>query len=174
MDGPPPSKGEHYRAVFHEQLNSNQFEEDFDRMLASLPEPLALEDCLECLRQNLEKFPQAMVGEVGMDRSARVPFDYQKENRELTKFVVPFDHQLIVLEAQLRVAVELKRNVSFHSVKAQKATIDLLTRMAQHLGTPWTEINIDLHSCGLSPETWRDIEVSSPVAILVLNLKILE
>jgi len=167
--GPPPPKGDHYRTVFREQLQSDQYSEDFERMLVSLPEPVALEDCIANLRRHLINFPQAMVGEVGMDRSARIPFDFRAEKRELTKFVVPFGHQLKVLEDQIGVAVELSRNVSLHSVKAPKPTIDLLARMALYHGSSWSGINIDLHSCGLSPEIWKVIERKHPNVFLSLS-----
>lgn len=130
----------------------------FNKLLSLLPDPIPLEHILLDLRHNLEAFPQAMLGEVGMDRVFRIPFDYHAERRELTPFTVPFEHQLAILEAQLDLAVELRRNVSIHSVKSQLATSQLLAKMkAKHLDN-WSKISIDLHSCGLSPESWRDIE----------------
>jgi Tat protein secretion system quality control protein TatD with DNase activity len=110
------------------------------------------------LRRNLEAFPHAMLGEVGLDRSFRVPFDYLASPRQLTPFVIPLHHQLVILEAQLDLAVELGRNVSLHSVKSQLYTIELLQRMQQKYLDGWSRINIDMHSCGLSPDMWRDIE----------------
>lgn len=100
-----------------------------------------------------------MLGEIGLDRSARVPFDYREERREISPFSVPFEHQLALVEAQLDLAIEMGRNVSFHSVKSQKATVDLLARLKDKHGPKWNQISLDLHSCGLSPETWCDIEV---------------
>ena len=101
-----------------------------------------------------------MVGEVGLDRAFRVPVDYHATPRVLTSFSIPIEHQLTVLEAQLELAVELERNVSVHSVKAQQATIDLLGRMKKKHGAErWNRISVDMHSCGLSPQTWRDLEV---------------
>jgi Tat protein secretion system quality control protein TatD with DNase activity len=41
----------------------------------------------------------------------------------------PFAHQLNILEAQLALAVELRRNVSLHSVKASTQTRELFDRM---------------------------------------------
>jgi len=99
-----------------------------------------------------------MLGEVGLDRAFRVPYDYDASPRELTHFHIPIEHQTHILEAQLALAVELERNVSVHSVKAQQATVDLLTRMSQKHGDSWLRISIDMHSCGLSPQMWKDIE----------------
>ncbi|KAH8120031.1 TatD DNase family Scn1 [Phellopilus nigrolimitatus] len=167
--GAAPSKNTHYRLLFvgsacetdtaPDSANQEQLQ-ILKRMLPSLPDPVSLEDCMSVLRRNFDSFPQAMLGEVGLDRSVRVPYDYRSEQRKLSPFTIPFEHQLSVLEAQLALAVEMKRNVSFHSVKSQKATIDLLNRLKVKYGESWAQISVDLHSCGLSPETWRDIEKS--------------
>lgn len=34
--------------------------------------------------------------------------------------------------------------------------------MKTKYGRKWTNISVDLHSCGLSPETWKEIEVINP------------
>lgn len=108
-----------------------------------------------------------MLGEVGIDRSFRVPFQPFESvypdspgTRRLSPFTVPLDHQLAIVEAQLAIAVELKRNASMHSVKAQQATVDLLQRMSDRYGQAWDDISVDLHSCGLSAESWKQVEVS--------------
>ncbi|KAF8078968.1 hypothetical protein FPV67DRAFT_1604300 [Lyophyllum atratum] len=136
--GPPSSKDDHYRNLFLQHLISL-----FHRYLTLPP----LFNVLSDLRRDLEAFPEAMLGEVGLDRVFRIPFDYNAEQRQLTPFVVPFDHQLAILEAQLDLAVELGRNVSFHSVKSQLATVDLLARMQAKHKDKWSRISIDLHSC---------------------------
>lgn len=115
-----------------------------------------------------------MLGEVGLDRACRVPFvhpadppysahaESQRESegpRELSPFTIPLEHQLRVLEAQLSVAVELGRNVSLHSVKCQQATREVLERMLAKHGAAWLKISVDLHSCGLSAQTWKEIAV---------------
>ena len=133
---------------------------EFRTLLPSLPEPRPFSEVLAEVRENLTAFPNAMVGEVGLDRAFRVPVDYHATPRVLTLFSIPIEHQLTVLEAQLELAVELGRNVSVHSVKAQQATIDLLERMKKKHGAErWNRISVDMHSCGLSPQTWRDLEV---------------
>lgn len=112
------------------------------------------------LRDNLTEFPNAMLGEVGLDRSFRIPWSLDSNiQRKLSDFTVSLEHQLHILEAQLQLAVELKRNVSFHSVKAQQATLQLVDRMSKQHGERWDMISLDMHSCGLSPETWITLEV---------------
>jgi Tat protein secretion system quality control protein TatD with DNase activity len=131
-----------------------------ERLLPDLPEPILLSDVLITLRAHLTDFPNAMLGEVGLDRSFRIPWSPDPNiQRKLSDFTVPLEHQIHILEAQLKVAVELKRNVSFHSVKAQQATLQLVDRMSKQHGEAWDMISIDIHSCGLSPEMWITLEV---------------
>ncbi|RDB29053.1 Cut9-interacting protein scn1 [Hypsizygus marmoreus] len=160
---PSTSKDDHYRSLFLPTSSQDQCQDPahisaYQRLLPLLPDPIGLDYILSELRRNLEAFPEAMLGEVGLDRAFRVPFDYYAERRELTPFTVPFDHQLAILEAQLELAVELGRNVSIHSVKSQLATAELLAKMQIKHQENWSRISLDLHSCGLSPESWRDIE----------------
>lgn len=128
---------------------------------------MQLSDVLAEVRNNLSAFPNAMLGEIGLDRTCRVPlappspppYVLHDKPRQLSPFTIPLDHQVAVLEAQFDLAVELKRNVSFHSVKSQQATVELLDRLRAKHGAAWYAISVDMHSCGLSTETWKDIEV---------------
>lgn len=120
-----------------------------------------------------------MLGEVGLDRACRIPYSrpadppYASHDstagapRDLSPFTIPLAHQLRVLEAQLALAAELRRNVSFHSVKAQQATRELLDRMRTVHGARWLALSIDLHSCGLSAQTWTEISVSGCCSLLL-------
>lgn len=119
-----------------------------------------------------------MLGEVGIDRAFRVPYSHPVDPpfaavyeaprdgpREVSPFTTPLAHQLAILEAQLALAVELRRNVSLHSVKCQQATVELLDRMKTAHGPAWLRISVDLHSCGLSAQTWTQLSVSPPLRI---------
>ncbi|KAJ2931895.1 hypothetical protein H1R20_g5199, partial [Candolleomyces eurysporus] len=129
-------------------------------------------DITSNLRDSLTKFPDAMVGEVGLDRSFRVPFDYFAEERKLTPFTIPVEHQMAILEAQLDLAVEFKRNASVHSVKAQQATVEFLHKLAKRHGESWYRISVDMHSCGFSSEAWRDIEKALSNVFLSVSIVI--
>ncbi|EAU92538.1 TatD DNase family Scn1 [Coprinopsis cinerea okayama7 len=157
---PALSKEDHYRRLFLGQVKeaTEEHTQAFERLVNLLPEPTPLSSILDEVRAHLIEFPDAMVGEVGLDRVFRVPYDYFAEKRELTPFIVPLEHQLTILEAQLELAVELGRNVSIHSVKSQLATLELLSKLATKHGNRWYRISIDMHSCGLSPQMWRDTE----------------
>ena len=158
---PFASKRDHYQTLLLGTSESPDRLEAFEKLLPHLPEPCHLDYVVQELRDNLRSFPDAMLGEVGLDRSFRVPIDYLSSPRELTPFTIPLEHQLIVLEAQLDLAVELGRNVSLHSVKCQQATAALLNRMRSRHGQRWCAINIDFHSCGFSPEMWQSIEAGA-------------
>jgi len=156
------SKEDHYRRLFldaQKKTVTPEHQTIFDDILPNLPLPRPLNDVLNEMRRNLSIFPNAMVGEVGMDRSFRVPFDFYEKPRRRTPFTVPIDHQITILEAQLDLAIELNRNVSIHSVHLQQATVDLLNRLAKKHGDSFYRISVNLHSCALSSETWRSIEV---------------
>jgi len=148
------------------------FKDDFDRLFPLLPEPTPLESILSDLRRNLEAFPHAMVGEVGIDKQARIAMDYEAYPRVLTPFTIPMEHQLAVLRAQLDLAIELGRNVSLHSVKAPKPTLDLLDGLQEKHGDRWTRISLDLHSCGFSPETLKSVQKKRPNIFLSLSTAI--
>ncbi|KAF8910141.1 hypothetical protein CPB84DRAFT_1355249 [Gymnopilus junonius] len=161
----PPSKVQHYRDLFFPKNSkpiskdeSDEREVEFRALLSLLPNPRPLSSILTELRSHLSSFPNAMLGEVGLDRVFRVPLDYFASPRQLTSFTIPLNHQLAILEAQMEVAVELERNVSVHSVKSQLMTVELLKRMKEKHSEKWNKISVDMHSCGLSPQTWRDIE----------------
>ncbi|KAL9940051.1 hypothetical protein V8E36_000756 [Tilletia maclaganii] len=153
-----------------------------------LTEPVALSEVLKTLRADLEKFPHAMLGEVGLDRSFRLPsppearavrakaaaaaaateaedsgdpkakgassWRASKLAWTLSSFTTPLSHQLAVLQAQMCIAIDLRRSVSFHSVKAQGATADFFMHMTRIRPRGWgigfSDINVDLHSCTIS------------------------
>ena len=168
---PFASKEEHYRVLFlAEPSPKPQTSEAFEKLLPFLPEPALLSDIVAEVRDNLGAFPNAMIGEVGLDRACRIPYappsppPYVQDDkpRQLSPFTIPLEHQLAILEAQIDLAVELGRNVSFHSVKSQQATVSLLDKLQAKHGDAWSAISVDMHSCGLSSQTWKDIEVRSP------------
>lgn len=154
LDTPLPSE-DHYRALFNP---SEEQEETFQTVISSLPPPRPLKDVSEELKRNLQLAPSTMLGEVGIDRAFRVRLPSDGATK-LSPFTVPQEHQLAVLEAQIDIAVELKKNISLHSVKASGATVELFKNMRKKHGAAWEKINIDLHSCTLSGETWKSIEV---------------
>ena len=156
-----PDKQTHYSQLFGptEELDAG--------LLERLPDPILLSDFIQELSSNLGSHPTAMIGEVGLDKSFKIPkiggyiaphsMPDREGSIEYTQLRTPMQHQAAVLEAQFDVAVEMKRNMSVHCVQAQGPMIEFLKRSAKKHGQRCKDINIDLHSFGGSVETMQEI-----------------
>lgn len=138
-----PDAVEHYKSVLVPTPDDLQFME-------ALPAPRSLRQFLQETEARLKQFPHALVGEVGLDRSFRLPEgpsamtgdmasktggseeDYtpgSREGRPLTPYRVNMDHQKVILRAQLGLAARLGRPVSVHSVQAHGIVFELMQSM---------------------------------------------
>ena len=129
----PCSKFDHYRMA----ISPSPGDDDF---IATLPDPRSLSSLLDQTRNYLQRYPHAIVGEIGLDRAFRIPGNemaegYQRdpaltpggrEGRQLSKFRVDMQHQRRILRAQLDIAAEMQRPVSVHGVAAHGMVFETL------------------------------------------------
>lgn len=130
-------KHEHYKSVLTPPIQD-------EHLLDDLPQPLALSTYIQETKTHLVTYPYAFVGEIGLDRSFRIPnawFPYEaeardpsrtpgtREGRSLSPYRVQLSHQKAILKAQLQLAGEMQRPVSIHSVQAHGAVLEVLNEL---------------------------------------------
>lgn len=131
-------KEQHYLSVLTPKPENKDF-------LLALPDPRSLSNFIQETKERLKRHPLALVGEIGLDKSCRLPEAWQehkeqrddsltpggRERRRLSSYRVDLEHQRKLLKAQLHLAGELGRAVSIHGVQAHGVLFDSLQQTWQ-------------------------------------------
>ncbi|KAI9830919.1 MAG: hypothetical protein M1819_005301 [Sarea resinae] len=149
---PASDKISHYRTVLTPSPSLSPEDEDASAFISALPAPTALSAYLSTLRGHLSEYPYALIGEIGLDRSFRLPNPWTsqenstrdtsltpggRERRRLSPYRVSIDHQRAILLAQLRLAGEMGRAVSVHGVQAHGAVFETLRETWRECEDKW-------------------------------------
>ncbi|KAL5113873.1 Cut9-interacting protein scn1 [Pleosporales sp. CAS-2024a] len=138
------AKVKHYQSVLvpcRETLS-----DEHRQIFLSLPDPASFARFLVETRSHLERYPYALIGEIGLDRSFRIPESWVhnqnlwaqrddrltpggREGRPLTPFRCSLDHQKKICRMQLQLAAEMGRAVSVHGVQAHGAVFEVLQEL---------------------------------------------
>jgi len=157
-----PPKDEHYSRLFTDPANPDAPHPSLASLLPYLPDPVSFDAFLSDLEHNLVSHPSSHVGEIGLDRAFRIPNPphvvADKANPKNSDLATPLAHQLRIVEAQVDLAIRLGRNISLHSVRAPKETVDMLQGFKDSKGDGWRRLHVCLHSFGGSPESAKQIQ----------------
>ncbi|KAF2736715.1 Metallo-dependent hydrolase, partial [Polyplosphaeria fusca] len=145
-EGPKRLKGEdkikHYQSVI--QPSKDQLSEEDAQLFSAFPDPSPFHEFLSEAKTNLKKYPISLVGEIGLDRSFRIPDPLDpelkeqrdhgltpggREGRRLSPFRVDLQHQKKIFKMQLQLAAELGKAVSIHGVQAHGMVFDTLKEL---------------------------------------------
>jgi Tat protein secretion system quality control protein TatD with DNase activity len=156
----PPIKSDHYSSIFLPSSSSKQYGEQkklLDDILPDLPEPIAVKPLIGKMREHVKEVwkrgGRAMIGEVGIDRSFRVPFPGSRPNQCQCEQEadVPKAEATIAVSGQEELAEkngkteEIKRSKNLTpfrpSIEHQIGLLQLQMDLALELG-----INVSLHS----------------------------
>ncbi|ODV86255.1 hypothetical protein CANARDRAFT_219335, partial [[Candida] arabinofermentans NRRL YB-2248] len=105
-------------------------------LLSNLPVPVYLPGHIEVLKSYISEATNAGIGEIGLDKSFRVPWcgylgnsttEHHKDGMSLCR--VNMDHQLEILKVFLKLSLKLKLPISVHCVGAHGKLYDVLSDM---------------------------------------------
>ncbi|KAF1804940.1 hypothetical protein V8B55DRAFT_1495824 [Mucor lusitanicus] len=149
---------DYYKAILK---SSNQ--DELNDMIQALDKPFSYDVWYNNLKQRLEEHPNALVGEVGVDRSARLlpggAIDWH--GKKPTSVQTSIEHQLAIFDIQCQLARDLNRGISVHCVQGQghlfthlkNISTQFSARQLKKLKVVPNTLRMCLHSYGGAPAT---------------------
>ncbi|CAG8478002.1 8967_t:CDS:2 [Ambispora gerdemannii] len=141
-------KTSHYRTVFQPPqtaaTSTTAADDELDALIPLLEEPIIFKECLNKLESLLKVHTSALVGEIGLDKSARLK---HPQTQKLTVYQSNIQHQLALFEAQFDIAAKYQRAISVHCVQTT----------GNNNSQPLLPPRICLHSYGGSADTIKSL-----------------
>ncbi|CAG8774075.1 34312_t:CDS:2 [Gigaspora margarita] len=157
LEDDPPENEIHYRSVLNDIGPKNSKDCNIEPLLTFLPPPKPFNVWFDKLENLVKINTTALIGEVGLDRSARLT---DPKTKSLSKVQTKIQHQIAILEKQLDLAAKYNRAVSLHCVQATGQIIDLLDRKV--LSKQPLPPRICMHSFGGSVDTIKRLTETQP------------
>ncbi|ORY95171.1 TatD family, partial [Absidia repens] len=170
----PPQEGDpqaNEEGVKHQQQQQEHYQHVLDgpddtekqQLISQLAAPIPFSDWYPHLEQQLKRHPHALLGEVGLDRSARL-----LPGGAIEWHGVKPTNVCTILRLQLDLALQLDRAVSFHCVQSQGKSKTVTTATATT-----SVLRVCLHSFGGKPASldqffkWRHVKVYVSFSIAI-------
>ncbi|CEP17745.1 hypothetical protein [Parasitella parasitica] len=148
---------------FYNGILRSSNKEELADMISALDKPFTYDVWHSNLRQRLVDHPEALVGEVGVDRSARLlpGGAIEWHGKKPTNVQTSIEHQLAIFDIQCQLARELNRGISVHCVQGQGHLFTHLksisnqfsARQLKKLKVVPNTLRMCLHSYGGAPAT---------------------
>ncbi|CAG8798328.1 936_t:CDS:2, partial [Racocetra fulgida] len=105
----PPENETHYRSVLNDIGPKDSINCNIEPFLAFLPPPKPFNVWFDKLENLIKTNKSALIGEVGLDKSARLT---DPKTKSLSKVQTTIQHQIAILEKQLDLAAKYNRAVT--------------------------------------------------------------
>ncbi|GAA5898536.1 putative endodeoxyribonuclease [Sporobolomyces salmoneus] len=158
-----PSKESHYTLLFPSVDSPSEPHPSLSLLLPYLPPPVSISTFLSSLSSDLALYPSSFIGELGLDKSFKIPHpppllsSHPSPLHKNSDLSTPIEHQVRVVEAQVELAIKMRRNVSQHCVRCTGETVELLKRFKREK-EGFESIYVCLHSFGGSAEAAKQIQ----------------
>jgi len=166
-------KRQHYSKVFGRELKINGDGDEGDEgdklLLERLPEPIDLDEHIgklrDAIKRHVARGSLVCVGEIGYDKVFRIPScgysgnegvdnnNNNNNNNQLTRYKTTIQHQKLVFQKCLSLAIEHNLSISLHNVKSGGTLYRHLQQMMDNYNIYNYNGNLCLHSYTGSRET---------------------